>query len=262
MVYAGTAVVGPGLAATGAIVAAGLVIALLESWAPHAVAWRPTRRVLALDAVHTLVTALAIVPALHAGLLVVLAGWFAPGLWPASWPWLVQLALAVVLADLGAYVAHRFMHATDLGWRMHAVHHTPRALNLLASARTHPFNAVLTYTAEHVPLLLLGAPPEVVALWSTIKATNGLLQHSNVSMGDTRMWSLVLATPEVHRWHHSVVLEESTTNFGNTTVVFDRLLGTLHLPADRAPGIEVGIAGVDVPENYLAHLATPWTLPD
>jgi sterol desaturase/sphingolipid hydroxylase (fatty acid hydroxylase superfamily) len=93
-----------------------------------------------------------------------------------------------------------------------------------------------------------------------VKGTNGLLQHSNVSFASDGVWSTVLATPEVHRWHHSAVLEESCTNFGNTTVIWDRVFGTLHLPTDRQPSTDVGIAGTMIPENYWSHLVAPFVL--
>ncbi len=249
------------------VVCAAVVVGLLEQVIPHASRWRLTARSASIDLAHTLVTGSIVAPAVRASLLV-LAGGLTSGalataglaLWPTGLPLLLQVALAVVVADLGAYAGHRFMHATEVGWRIHAVHHSPRALNFLAAARSHPFNATLTSVLENGPLLLLGVPAPVLAVWTVIKATNGLLQHCNVQMERSRWLELVLATPEVHRWHHSVVMEESNSNFGNTTVLWDRLFGTLHLPEGARPGLDVGIASTVVPESYLAHLATPFLL--
>lgn len=254
--------------ATGTVVfVAAIGLGVIEVLAPHSSAWRLERRSFVVDLTHTLATAYVVAPAVRATLAVSLAalgsrllhgtGGSAP--WPTSWPIALQVALAVVIADFGAYSAHRFMHATRVGWRIHAVHHSPRRLNFLASARSHPFNVILTFSVENGPLILLGVTPEVLAYWTVIKAVNGLLQHSNIAFTDGPV-SRVLATAEVHRWHHSVVLDESNRNFGNTTMLWDQLLGTYFRPLDRHPGTIVGVSGALIPERYLAHLATPFSL--
>lgn len=259
--------VGPAWAAALAAGAMIAVVAGLERWIPHTPAWRPTRASLTADVAHAVVSAGAVAPVVRAGLTVLVAGWASTqvaasvgSLWPAAAPTAVQVALAVGVADLGAYVAHRWMHLSDVGWRIHAVHHASRGLNVMASARSHPFNAALTQLGETSLLVLLGVPPLVLAYWTVIKATNGMLQHANVAYAPGP-WAWVMATPEVHRWHHSVHLDESNTNFGNTTVLWDRAFGTLFLPADRAPGVDVGIAGSAIPERYLDHLAVPFRYP-
>lgn len=255
-----------GLVAGAAVFTVAVVLLVLEPLMPFSPQWRPGLRVFALDLTHALVVAYAVAPAIRASLFVVLASAGASlvhangaPLWPTGLPLAVQLVLAVVLADLGAYLAHRFMHVSHFGWRLHAVHHSPEKLHVLASARTHPFNAVLTLTCETGPLILLGITPEVLALWTIAKGVNGMLQHSNVDLRPGRLGE-VLATTDVHRWHHSRVLAESNTNFGNTTMIWDHVFGTYFRPADRLPSTDVGIAGAVVPERYLAHLVTPFVL--
>lgn len=261
LLHAGLA---PGMV-TGVAAVAGLVlVAAWERLLPHAASWRASRRTQALDLTHMVVTAAAVVPAVRAVLTVVVGSALVdrlgtPTLWPREAPLVLQVALAVAVADLGAYLAHRWMHASHLGWAIHAVHHSPPGLSVLASARSHPLNAALTFAAETGPLLLLGIPPEALALWSVLKATNGMLQHANIAYARSPL-EAVLATPEAHRWHHSVHLDESNTNFGNTTLLWDRLFGSLHLPADRRPGTTLGIAGDHIADGYLAHLAAPFLL--
>lgn len=255
----------PALAAGAAALGAMGLVALWERalpWTPHR---RPSWGTVGIDAAHALVTALAVVPGVRVAFTVFVGALLASrvdaaglALWPSGLPLAAQVVLAIVVADLGAYAGHRLMHATDAGWRAHAVHHTTRDMYVLAASRTHPFNAVITYTAETAPLVLLGIGPEALAFWTVIKATNGMLQHADVAYAPGP-WAWFFATPEVHRWHHSVVLAESNTNFGNTTTLWDRAFGTLHLPG-RPPGTDLGIAVADVPESYWAHLVTPFAL--
>ena len=257
----------PGSATGSVVFVTAIALGVLEVIAPHSAEWRLELRSFVADLTHTLATAYEVAPTVRATLTVSLAaigsrllygpGGVAP--WPTSWPIALQVALAVVIADFGAYSAHRFMHASRIGWRIHAVHHSPQRLNFLASARSHPFNVILTFSVENGPLILLGVTPEVLAYWTVIKAVNGLLQHSNIAFTDSPV-SRVLATAEVHRWHHSVVLDESNRNFGNTTMLWDQLLGTYFRPLDRHPGTIVGVSGALIPERYLAHLATPFAL--
>lgn len=256
----------PAAAAGMVAVGATVVLAVVERLLPRSPRWAMTWRSARIDLLHMLATSSVVVPLVRTVLTVAIGGWLAARLaeagwapWPSSWPVAVQVVLAIVVADAGAYAAHRWMHATDVGWSVHAVHHSPTGLNVLAAGRSHPFNAGLTYAAETAPLLLLGVPAEVLALWSVVKVTNGVLQHANIAYERTPL-SWFLATPEVHRWHHAVNPDTSHTNYGNTTVVWDRLFGTLHLPHDARPGLDVGIADAEVPESYVAHLLTPWRL--
>jgi sterol desaturase/sphingolipid hydroxylase (fatty acid hydroxylase superfamily) len=256
----------PGLAVGAVVAIAALGLFWLESVHPHAAAWKPDGPTLRLDILHSLISANGTAILLKATLFAALATAGARlaeisggALWPTAWPLPLQLALAVIIGDFGAYWAHRAMHLTQVGWRLHAVHHSPTQLHVMAAGRTHPLNAALTLTCESVVVSLMGAGPELIALWTTTKAVNGLLQHANIALRPGIL-SYVLATSDNHRWHHSQDLAESNTNFGNTTMLWDRLFGTFYHPKDRSPRLEVGIADASIPANYLAHLAAPFVL--
>ncbi len=257
----------PAWAATGLpALAIVLVVLPLERVVPYTRKWQPGWRVFGLDLLHTMIASNVIAPfaRVTAFALIAHVGTTATqqlgfSMWPHTWPMVFQIVLAVLIADLGAYSAHRWMHLTRVGWRIHAVHHSMSKLHVIAAARTHPFNALLTLSLETGPLIFLGVSPEAFAAWTVWKAVNGLLQHSNVDFRPGWL-SWILATNDVHRWHHSVELDESNTNFGNTTMVWDQVFRTFFLPADRRPRLEVGVADAAIPENYLMHLATPFWL--
>lgn len=259
---------GGALAVSGPVVLAGLVLLALERLAPFSPRWRVPLggRVQRVDALHTASTAATalLVEAAASGALVALGARAAAALgaplWPGGWPLALQVALGLVVGEAGTYAVHRACHATALGWRIHAMHHSPDRLNLLASGRNHPFNAALSYLTQVGPLVLLGAGGPVIALCAVFKAVNGLAQHANV---DTRSAWLgwVLATPELHRWHHALDLRAGNSNFGNNLILWDLLLGTRHAPAGERPTDEVGVAGVRWPEGFLGQLATPFAYP-
>jgi len=176
------------------------------------------------------------------------SGW---GLWPSSWPLVLQALLAILLADLGHYWAHRALHGVPWLWSFHQVHHGPDHLYTLNFFRMHPVDIVLKTSCNLAPLVLLGAGPEVIAIWSVVSGVSaGSLNHANIAL-DTRWLDGWLSTPALHRWHHSQDPREGNTNFGNVTMLYDRLFGTYLRPRDR----EVAAVGVDGTPSRMRALA-------
>lgn len=243
-----------------------LALWALERVQPFSAHWVPDRRTLGLDIAHSLLSSGGVAAIVRAGALwltvwlggsVAQAWGFTVG--PATWPIAAQVVVAVGLGDFGAWAVHRWMHHSAFGWRLHAVHHTARGLHVFAAGRTHPFNSVLVLTAETIPALVLGLDPVAIALMTAFKGANGQLQHANLDLrpGALSRW---LTTCENHRWHHSADPRLGEHNFGNSTMLWDRLFGTFHLPPDRAAGDRVGLDDVDVPESFVHHMALPFRL--
>jgi sterol desaturase/sphingolipid hydroxylase (fatty acid hydroxylase superfamily) len=169
-----------------------------------------------------------------------------------------QLALALVVAELPQYWLHRWQHEREALWRFHAVHHSAPRLYWLNAARFHPVDLFLLYAVGYVPLVALGCPELVIALFLLFDAVFGMLQHSNI---DVRLGPLnyVFSMAEPHRWHHSRVLDEANSNYGSNLIVWDLVFGTFFLPSDRqAPG-NIGIGDLPrFPSAYPAQLAAPF----
>jgi ornithine lipid hydroxylase len=164
--------------------------------------------------------------------------------------------LAFVLGDLGPYLFHRLCHESPL-WRLHALHHSSEKMQLLSAGRNHPLHVFVAYSLQVVLLGILGAPAEVVMLHSMFSGVHGLVQHANI---DLRFgWlNYIIATPELHMWHHSRTLSESNTNYGNHVIVWDLLLGTFFLPR-RRPTTDMGLPhGTRFPRSFLGHMAVPF----
>ena len=70
----------------------------------------------------------------------------------SSWPFLVQLFMAMLVADLFQYAAHRAFHANRFLWRFHAVHHSIRAVDWLAGSRLHLIDILVTRAFSYIPL--------------------------------------------------------------------------------------------------------------
>jgi sterol desaturase/sphingolipid hydroxylase (fatty acid hydroxylase superfamily) len=84
----------------------------------------------------------------------------------------------------------------------------------------------------------------------------GLFQHANI---DFRLGPLswIFSVGELHRWHHSTVIDEANRNYGNNFIFWDAVFGTRFLPADRDCPADLGI-GRSFPTTLGAQLAAPF----
>ena len=251
--------------ATGAVVfPCALIIGLSEKVQPKFASWGVPQGDWPADLAHTFLSTIVppeIIRALTIGALTGASIWLTERigmpLWPSGSPIWLQLPLAMVISEFGSYWAHRLMHEHDALWRLHAVHHSAPRLYWLNAGRFHPLDTALQYIGQSVPLVLLGASPEVLALFALWTAVHGMFQHANL---DIRLGPLnwVFSMAELHRWHHSTLIAEGNTNYGANTCFWDIVFQTRFLP-EREPPEEIGIAALPhFPKGYFAHLASPF----
>lgn len=186
-----------------------------------------------------------------------LAGWVGGTLWPTTASLWIQLPLALVFGEFFLYWIHRLTHEVDWLWRFHAMHHSAPRLYFLNAVRFHPVDIAFSSFSPMIPLIVLGADARLIALFGLVSAIHGLFQHANlVLVLGPLNWIFSMA--ELHRWHHSRLLEESNTNFGQNLIVWDIVFGTRFLPKDREPPSDIGIAGLPTfPMDYLGQLLSP-----
>jgi len=246
---------------TGAVVLALLV---LERIHPYHEEWLHSHGDIATDLVHNLVNFW--IPeaytVLFVGGLTVAAGWLSHAigmeLWPAHWPLIAQLLLALVIGELGTYWIHRLMHENAFLWRFHAAHHSAPRLYWLNAGRFHPLDLFTQQFLALTPLVLLGAGTNIIALHTLFTAAHGMFQHCNVKihLGPLN-WFFSMA--ELHRWHHSKHLEEANTNYGANIIWWDIVFRSRFLPGDREPPTEIGIGTLpNFPGGYWAQLLSPF----
>jgi sterol desaturase/sphingolipid hydroxylase (fatty acid hydroxylase superfamily) len=259
---------GPARAVIVAQTGSVMVIVLCELLLPHRREWLRSHGDFRTDALHALVSGVGttqvarpLVQLLAAGVAAWLAAKVGGSLWPATWPLVVQLGVALVIAELPQYWLHRLQHEHDALWRFHAVHHSAPRLYWLNAARFHPVDLVALYVVGYLPLVVLGCPQEVFFLVAMFDAVFGMFQHCDV---DVRLGPLnwIFSMAEPHRWHHSRTLAEANSNYGSNLIVWDHVFGTFFLPTEREPPRDIGIADLPrFPSGYLAQLAAPfrWT---
>lgn len=238
-----------------AAVPASVVCIVAEHWLPHERTWRPERRAVVTDATHAVVSQFG--GGLLAGVavqgVVALVAPVGLAVWPAQLSFALQVALALVVTELGQYAWHRGCHSLTPLWRLHATHHSTNRLYWLAGSRFHPLDVVIMQVVSVAPVALAGATADVLVITSVIGTVVGTLQHANVEM---RLGPLdyIFSGPRLHRWHHSIELAHQRANFGGGLIVWDIVFGTRHAPAEspRALGLDTPF-----PTGYLGQLAAP-----
>jgi sterol desaturase/sphingolipid hydroxylase (fatty acid hydroxylase superfamily) len=71
-----------------------------------------------------------------------------------------------------------------------------------------------------------------------------MFNHSNIRIPERvdRILRLVVVTPDMHRVHHSIIPQETNSNFGFNLPWWDRLLGTYRAqPREGHDGMTIGI---------------------
>jgi sterol desaturase/sphingolipid hydroxylase (fatty acid hydroxylase superfamily) len=164
-------------------------------------------------------------------------------------PWASLLAVIVALDGL-AYLAHVLMHALPPAWRFHRVHHSDVHVDVTTAFRQHPLETAWRYSFQLAGALALGASSTSVALYLALSALNAQIEHADVALPWKldRALRVLLATPAMHRVHHSRAQAETDTNYANIFSFWDRLFGTYRAPR---PGQQIafGLEGYETPEE-------------
>lgn len=147
-------------------------------------------------------------------------------------------------------------HRWGFLWRFHSVHHSPHKLYWINVGRFHPIEETLQFLLDALPFILVGVSEEVLSLYFVFYSINGFFQHCNIEL-KLGYLNYIISGPELHRWHHSMVLKESNKNYGNNLIVWDLLFGTWYLPEAKEVS-ELGLQNRNYPLDFLNQLKSPF----
>jgi sterol desaturase/sphingolipid hydroxylase (fatty acid hydroxylase superfamily) len=171
--------------------------------------------------------------------------------------WLAIVA-AIVLLDLAIYVQHVMFHAVPTLWRLHRVHHADVEFDVSTGTRFHPFEILFSTGIKCAAVAAIGAPVLAVFVFELLLNATSMFNHANASVPVRleRFLRWVVVTPDMHRVHHSVRYEESSSNFGFNLPWWDRLFGTYRTqPAAGHDAMTIGVDAFRAPEEMrLDHL--------
>jgi len=157
--------------------------------------------------------------------------------------WLTVI-LAVVLLDFAIYLQHVLVHAVPALWRLHRMHHADLEFDVTTGARFHPLEILLSMVLKLMVIGALGAPALAVLIFEVLLNGTAMFNHGNVRLPKRldRVLRWFVVTPDMHRVHHSVVVNETNSNFGFNLPWWDRLFGTYRdQPAKGHEAMTIGI---------------------
>ena len=182
--------------------------------------------------------------------------------------WMAHLAIGVavfVLLDFLHYAYHRTLHAVPILWRVHSVHHSDRDVDVSTTYLHHPLENLVLVCVMGIGVVALGFPGIVLAVYSIVATLMAPFQHGNVALPKAmeRWLSLVFVTGNLHRAHHSTLVEEGNSNYGLVFSWWDRIFGTLTaVPKAGHEGLQFGIAEFEGPgrQTLFSLLAAPFKM--
>jgi sterol desaturase/sphingolipid hydroxylase (fatty acid hydroxylase superfamily) len=176
--------------------------------------------------------------------------------WIQNLPFVLELLLIILVADLVQYWTHRAYHETWL-WRFHAVHHSAKHMDWLAGSRQHTLELLFTRIMVLAPIYVLGFSKEVIDAYIVVVGFQAVFNHCNVNvrLGPLRY---ILVTPNFHHWHHSQDKEALDTNYAAHYAFLDYLFGTAAKSEHIWPK-EYGVLGDYVPNGFIKQVKFPFT---
>ena len=162
-----------------------------------------------------------------------------------SLPAWIGIPLAVALLDLAIYFQHVMFHAVPTLWRLHRVHHTDLDFDVTTGARFHPIEIVISTGIKCAAVAAIGAPTIAVLAFEVLLNGTAMFNHANARLPQAvdRLLRWFVVTPDMHRVHHSIVYNETNSNFGFNLPWWDRFFGTYR--AQPAAGHQAMTIGVD-----------------
>ncbi len=176
--------------------------------------------------------------------------------WPHDWAFGLQLLFAFLIFDVITNLVHWASHLWSPLWRLHAVHHEVKRMYGFNGILKHPLYQIISATAAVSPLYLLGAPKEFLLAISLCSVVQLLLQHSNVDMR-TGFLKSVIATAEVHRFHH-LTGRSGNVNFAMFFAFWDHIFGNAYYEKRHLHSEDIGLDYVSYPKSWHAQMLAPF----
>ena len=183
-----------------------------------------------------------------------------PGQLGPTW---VQVAAILLLVSFYRYWIHRWQHSNEFLWKLHSYHHRVTDLRAINDFTSNPLDWALRNATATLILGVIGFDPVALVIGLPAVGVWGILSHCG---GDLKGgWlNYLIATPEVHRWHHTADVPEGygySVNYGVEFSFWDIVFGTFYLPrkdGETLQPLRIGHpSGLPDEPSYLRILLVP-----
>jgi sterol desaturase/sphingolipid hydroxylase (fatty acid hydroxylase superfamily) len=140
----------------------------------------------------------------------------------------LEILVAILVMDAAIYFQHVMFHAVPVFWRLHRVHHADPDFDVTTGARFHPVEIILSMLIKFAVIIFLGPAAVAVIIFEILLNATAMFNHGNISIPVNldKYLRLLVVTPDMHRVHHSVEINETNSNFGFNLPWWDRIFGT------------------------------------
>ncbi|MGI9353289.1 MAG: sterol desaturase family protein [Rhizobiaceae bacterium] len=160
-------------------------------------------------------------------------------------PMVLAVLASFIVLDFAIWFSHWASHKVPFLWAVHRMHHSDVDFDVTTAIRFHPIEIVLSMLWKMLIVLLLGAPAISVLIFEIILNGTAMFNHSNWRLPPSfdRVLRIFVVTPDMHRVHHSIIHNETDSNYGFNLAVWDRIFGTYtDQPEEGHAGMTIGIS--------------------
>lgn len=184
---------------------------------------------------------LALIPALVA------AGTLATQLDMGILNWLklqnwVKFTIGFLLLDYSNYGWHYLNHKFPFLWRFHNIHHIDLDVDVTTAIRFHYAEVLISAFVRGLAVFLIGASPFLVLIYEIAYEAANNFHHSNwrLPYKFEKLLNKLFVTPRMHGIHHSIVKEETDSNYSIIFSFWDRVHRTMRVNIPQGK-INIGV---------------------
>lgn len=169
-------------------------------------------------------------------------------------PFFLEIIISILVLDLVIYFQHRFFHKATILWKIHRMHHIDPELDATSGFRFHPIEIIISSGIKVGSIALIGIPAIAVVFFEIILNGCAMFNHSNIKIPVKidKAIRRFLITPDMHRVHHSVYLDETNSNYGFSIPLWDFIFKSYRdQPRDGHDKMKIGIK--KMPKNKFLY---------
>jgi sterol desaturase/sphingolipid hydroxylase (fatty acid hydroxylase superfamily) len=165
-------------------------------------------------------------------------------------PYAAEFVAGFLLMDLTFYYWHRANHSIAFFWRFHNVHHVDPDLDVSTSFRFHFGEVLYSLGFRVLQIYLIGISLLTYLVYELIFQCATMFHHSNVRLPITfeRWLNKIIVTPRMHGIHHSIVKDETNSNYSVIFRWWDLMHGSLTLNVKQSD-VVIGVPAYLEPQD-------------
>lgn len=155
---------------------------------------------------------------------------------------LIRNIAGFLILDYGNYLWHRMSHHFPFLWRFHQVHHSDLDLDVSTAFRFHVGEILPSTIFRAAVVCLSGISWRWVLYYEIAFEAANNFHHSNLKLPEKLAESLTdyIVTPAMHGIHHSIIRDETDSNYSVIFSCWDRLHQSLNLDIPQEE-INIGV---------------------